>query len=382
MKRLITISILSLLVGLQPAFLSGQNNHILQYHLKTGPGNGWHTISWDITASSLNTEPIYRETHQVQAHVGGFVLLQLGSKNALDSLVLQDTTHFVRFWIDDQPLSLFKLNRHDLGLWLNRDIPAFTLATEAEIHTLSSFVAPLPFGIDFQCNDYLFDRGKFYRTTLIGAQCWMAENLNVGTRINGRDEQGRTLPHGTDCLQIKKNCYYDDERNCDWTGGLYVLEQAMCGAIHEKAQGICPPGWHIPSHNEWTILERFICQSAGNAQCEQHFLLAEQETRPYNYSEAFRGTNEGALLRASFGWGVEVPDEDPYGFSALPGRIRWSTGTYRPPAVDEAGAWHSSTQLEKGYKSWHRLISPRHTTIIRGTGASVHAISVRCLRDE
>lgn len=371
-----------LLIGLQPVLLYGQNRHILQHRLPTRAVNAQLHVEMDITVSNLNTEPIYREAHLVQPDVSGHVLLQLGTITPLDSLSFQDTLYFVRFWLNDEPHSLFQLNSRALGQWLNRESPSYTVSIEEDARSLSEFVAPLPFGTDFQCNDYLFYEGRFYRTTQIGSQCWMAENLNVGTRINSRDAQGKPRHQGTDCSHIEKYCYYDDERNCDWTGGLYLWAQAMCGATHEKAQGICPTGWHIPSHDEWTMLERFICNDAGNSNCEQQFLLSEQENRLYEYHEAFRGTNEGALLRASYGWDVETPDEDLYGFSALPGRIRWGNGAYRPTAIDTGGHWLSSTQTEMGYRKWGRIIAPEHPTIFRSRGPVINGVSVRCVLDE
>jgi len=56
--------------------------------------------------------------------------------------------------------------------------------------------------------------GKTYNTVQIGDQCWFKENLNVGTRINGVQEQ-------TDNSVIEKYCYADLESNCDIYGGLY-----------------------------------------------------------------------------------------------------------------------------------------------------------------
>jgi uncharacterized protein (TIGR02145 family) len=386
MKSLMKVPLM-LLICLHPVLLSGQNRHILQHRLYMGENTARMQVEMDITELNMNTKPIYHEAHLVEPDVSGHGLLMLGSVNTMDTLSFKDRPYFVRFWVNQQPHSIFQLNSRELGQWLSRGRLSYTFFLEEDIRSLSELVRPLPFGSDFTCNDYLFFEGGFYRTTQIGSQCWLAENLNVGTRINSRDEQGKPQQQGTDCFQIEKYCYYDDERNCDWTGGLYMWAQAMCGANHEKAQGICPDGWHIPSHNEWTILERFICNDAGNSNCEQHFLLAEQEERLYEHHEAFRGTNEGALLRASFGWDVvgfqvETQDKDLYGFSALPGRIRWGNGAFRPTVVSTSGCWLSSTQAEFGYRKWSRMILSEHSTIFRRLGAVINGVSVRCVKDD
>ena len=93
--------------------------------------------------------------------------------------------------------------------------------------------------------------GKTYNTVLIGTQCWMAQNLNVGTKILGSNNQ-------TNNSIIEKYCYNDDENNCNTYGGLYQLDEAMQYSTTEGVQGICPTGWHLPTDAEWTTLTTFL----------------------------------------------------------------------------------------------------------------------------
>jgi uncharacterized protein (TIGR02145 family) len=58
--------------------------------------------------------------------------------------------------------------------------------------------------------------GQTYNTVLIGSQCRSKENLNIGMRINGLQEQ-------TDNTIIEKYCYNNDSANCNLYGGLYCL---------------------------------------------------------------------------------------------------------------------------------------------------------------
>lgn len=86
---------------------------------------------------------------------------------------------------------------------------------------------------------------KSYATILIGTQCWMAENLNVGNRINGDIDQG-------DYGLPEKYCCDDLESNCDIYGGPYQWDEMMQYTTQQGSQGICFTGWHVPADAEWT----------------------------------------------------------------------------------------------------------------------------------
>ena len=65
--------------------------------------------------------------------------------------------------------------------------------------------------------------GKIYHAVQIGDQCWLKENLNVGTKINSSTAGQQQTANGT----IEKYCYNNDENNCDIYGGLYEWNEAM-----------------------------------------------------------------------------------------------------------------------------------------------------------
>jgi len=100
---------------------------------------------------------------------------------------------------------------------------------------------------------------KTYNTVQIGDQCWLKENLDIGTRINGSQNQ-------TDNGTIEKYCYNDSDANCDTYGGLYQWAEAVQykngatnttspdSAFTGNVQGICPTGWHLPTNDEFTVL--------------------------------------------------------------------------------------------------------------------------------
>jgi uncharacterized protein (TIGR02145 family) len=108
-------------------------------------------------------------------------------------------------------------------------------------------------GGGFSCGQTIMDSrdGKTYTTVQIGSQCWMAQNLNIGTKINDQEDQ-------TDNGIIEKYCYYNGDGYCDVYGGLYQWNEMMQFVTTEGAQGICPAAWHLPSDSEWTELTTFL----------------------------------------------------------------------------------------------------------------------------
>lgn len=101
----------------------------------------------------------------------------------------------------------------------------------------------------FTCGSTFTDPrdNKIYNTVSIGSQCWMVDNLNFGSEIsyftNQRDN----------CIP-EKYCYGNNPANCITSGGLYQWDEIMNYGGAASDQGLCPPGWHLPSENEWTLL--------------------------------------------------------------------------------------------------------------------------------
>jgi uncharacterized protein (TIGR02145 family)/prepilin-type N-terminal cleavage/methylation domain-containing protein len=93
--------------------------------------------------------------------------------------------------------------------------------------------------------------GPSIPTVTIGTQTWMQNNMNVGTRIDGVNEQ-------TDNSIVEKYCYDNLESNCSNYGGLYQWNEMMQYITAEGSRGICPAGFHVPTDSEWTILTTYL----------------------------------------------------------------------------------------------------------------------------
>jgi uncharacterized protein (TIGR02145 family) len=95
----------------------------------------------------------------------------------------------------------------------------------------------------FTCGNNLIDirDNKTYPTVQIGTQCWMKENLDYGLVI------GDYSPQTDNCISEK---YIH-------TSTFYQWDELMRYDPVPASQGLCPPGWHVPTSTEWDQLLSF-----------------------------------------------------------------------------------------------------------------------------
>ncbi len=194
-----------------------------------------------------------------------------------------------------------------------------------------------------------------YNTVQIGTQCWMAENLNIGTRIDGSNNQ---IDNGT----IEKYCYDDDPANCNIYGGLYQWDEMMQYVTTEGIQGICPSGWHLPTDAEWKTMEMYLGMTQAQAD-----------------TTGYRGTDEGDKLKSTSGWLSNGNGTNTSGFTALAGGYRSTNGGFNVKTL--LGYWWSSTEYDSSY-SWGRVLSWMYSKVLRSkTKDKRDGFSVRCLKN-
>lgn len=228
--------------------------------------------------------------------------------------------------------------------------------------TFQSTTRAIEVGITPPCNPVDDKDGNTYDTVLIGTQCWMKENLMTtqysdstsvtrgptATTWNGSDNAFYAYPPASgngseDSLaNIKTNKL----------GFVYQWSAAMNGSTSEKAQGICPANWHIPTDAEWFILENYLKDTG----------------QPCNSSRTSWDCSTA---------GTKLKTGGTSGFEVMLAGSRGSNGSFS--GRNTSGVFWSSTQ--SGSLAWERDVSDSNVTVSRNTNLKANAYAVRCLKN-
>ena len=184
--------------------------------------------------------------------------------------------------------------------------------------------------------------GKTYNTVLIGEQCWLKENLDVGTQIvHGQYPGNNSI--------IEKYCYNNLPANCETYGGLYFWDEAMQYVTTTGARGICPLGWHMPTMAEYQSLANYLDNNSN---------AMKQEGQ---------GSGDGQGTNTS-------------GFSALLAGAKGYSGGPFQGLGESTNYWMG----EKGvsyYACNVQILKTTSTIHLYNNGIKSWALSVRCIKD-
>jgi uncharacterized protein (TIGR02145 family) len=201
--------------------------------------------------------------------------------------------------------------------------------------------------------------GQSYNTILIGNQCWMAENLNIGTQKSTAEGQDPT--NGI----IEKYCYNNQPTNCDTYGGLYLWDEMMQNSTDTINQGICPSGWRIPTDFDWKVLEGSVDSQYGVGNSEWN-------------GTSFRGLDAGLNLKSLTGWFNSGNGTDLYGFNSMPsGEWRYS-GSFL--YIQQQSFYFTATQADAS-TAWMRSLFYNSNQSFRDNFNKTYGFSVRCIKE-
>lgn len=197
---------------------------------------------------------------------------------------------------------------------------------------------------------------NIYNTVQIGKQCWLKENLKT-TRYNDR----------TEIANISSNSSWQNDTTgaYSWYNNDYDTYGSIYGALYNwhavDTGNLCPLGWHVPTDNDLKILVEGQatsgCESSTGGQCSPAAnLLKEEGTAHWTYSVG--------VTNAS-------------GFTALPGGVRDSDGSFFWIG-DNTLFWSSTVS---GVNAWNRAINKVSTLIDRNVNEQAIGMSVRCIKN-
>ena len=200
--------------------------------------------------------------------------------------------------------------------------------------------------------------GNKFHACKIGGQYWLTANWKTLSYNNGD-----LIPNVTDPVSWGEQttgalCYYDnDQANYEIYGPLYNWYTVV------DPRGICPPGWHVPSWNEYCALYIFLDNGSGGGNLKESGLEHWYPVNAY-------GTNAT-------------------GFTALPGGSR--AHTMSDPTPIEKGTFMS---LHEQAYFWTNESCPDPTCAwkvflmgdngglwIAGSGRKYYGESLRLIKD-
>jgi uncharacterized protein (TIGR02145 family) len=222
-----------------------------------------------------------------------------------------------------------------------------------------------------ESNDYLFNvpikepfeftdsrDGHVYQAVRIGGQMWMMENLAYLPKVSSSaDTKGIWVYNyfGNNVEEAKTMPSYKT------FGCLYEWTTAVSDSF-ANGRDICPPGWHLPSDDEFTLLELSLGMNIA-----------------YRDSVGWRqNANVGRKMKASDGWNDDGNGSNSSSFSALPAGNRTTNRSF----VGEGGytSFWTSTVHEDEY-AWRRYLFWNRDANGRFTDLRGNAYSVRCVKD-
>lgn len=184
--------------------------------------------------------------------------------------------------------------------------------------------------------------GNVYKTTTIGGQVWMAENLNYFD-IDGA------------ASSVKNDwCYWDEPENCESAGRLYTWK---------VAKRVCPEGWRLPTKADWeTLLQEVGADSLNEI--------------------LWKGSSK---LKSMSGWENDGSGTDDFGFTALPAGMKFTTRTQDGFTYHGCSSlmW-AATEADGGAAdslAYHMYLDCSNDNALVNTVKKIDGLSVRCVKE-
>jgi uncharacterized protein (TIGR02145 family) len=185
-------------------------------------------------------------------------------------------------------------------------------------------------------------------TVKICSQVWMTKNLDVDHYRNGDIIPEIRDSAEWESLTIGAWCYYNNEPEMGKIYGKLYNWYAV-----NDSRGLAPEGWHIPSEEEWNILQNCL----GGTD------VAGGEMKAI-CSNLWKYSNEGGTNES--------------GFYALPGGYNTDKGI--SVGIGVFGRWWSSTELD-AFTAKYIGLKYNEFSVYNSYNFKLIGFSVRCIKD-
>ena len=189
--------------------------------------------------------------------------------------------------------------------------------------------------------------GNVYATIQIGTQRWMSENLKTTTYNDNSPIELVVTNTAWASNTAGAYCWFDNNESQygETYGALYNWHAVNTG-------NLCPAGWHVSTNDDWTTLKNYVAANGHSG-------------------------NEAVALRATSGWPNNGNGTDNFGFTALPGDMRFDNGNF---SDYDFGYWWTATEYNDTDARFIGIYG-NYATIYQSNYSKVSGYSVRCVRD-
>jgi uncharacterized protein (TIGR02145 family) len=210
--------------------------------------------------------------------------------------------------------------------------------------------------------------GRNYSVVKIGNQTWMEENLaylpSVSPSEPGSYADKYYYVYGYQGSSISEAKATDNYKQY---GALYNWPATMDGSLTSTSvpsgiKGICPVNWHLPSDDEWKIMEKYLGMTQEDADA---------------WYMRFSGL-VGTKLKSASGWNGTVKGTNITGFNGLPGGGRFENGTFS--SLPYYGHFWSATTYNDSY-AWGRQLDFDREGVGHFHWLKTDGLQVRCVSD-
>lgn len=186
-----------------------------------------------------------------------------------------------------------------------------------------------------------------YDLIAIGSQCWFAENLRNDSYANGDAIEEVLDSDAWPLTTSGAQAIYDGDSATYFAdyGRLYNWYAVT------DSRGLCPNGWHVPTHDDWTELVDLF---GGYLKANPSLISSETD------SPSWDGTNSS-------------------GFSALPGGRREGGNANFEQEGTAGFYWSSSFYVSESNARYRKFFNGEIELVYTSSGVPTFGFSVRCL---